>query len=120
MQHILFLMLALFLTLRRLAAGDDEQETAPEQIDPQTVKGKPEQDLVKVRNARYFVWHDGSGWHLRTASRGLAKYGGPIQLKGGSFGKLRAIGLERKAKRSDRWAVNEDRTELRFEIHTAG
>lgn len=82
--------------------------------------GKPEQDLVQVNNARYYVWHDSTGWHLRTASRAVATFSGSIKLDGGTFGKLRTIGFETKGSAADRWGVNPDRTELRFEIVTGG
>ena len=82
--------------------------------------GKPEQNLVKVNNARYYIWHDSTGWHLRTASRRVANFIGSIKLEGGSFRKLRTIGFETKGSAADCWGVNPERTELRFEIITAG
>ena len=97
-----------------------EVET-PERIANAIIRGRPEQNLVKVRNARYFVWYDGEGWHLRTASKGLVKFTGSIQLQGGgTFGRLRPVGLEKKGKNPDGWEVNTERTELRFQIVTGG
>lgn len=93
---------------------------SPVTADPGAVRGKPEQNLVKVDNARYFVWHDSKGWHLRTAARARTQFSGSIRLGGGSFGKLRPIGLEATGKNPDRWVVNAERTEIRFEIHTVG
>lgn len=101
-------------------AASQSSETPAVALDPQVVRGLPDQDLVKVNNARYFVWHDSKGWHLRTAARALTQYSGSIKVTGGTFGKLRPIGLEQKARNPDRWGVSEDRTELRFEIHTVG
>ncbi|MEW4529309.1 hypothetical protein [Maioricimonas sp. JC845] len=82
--------------------------------------GRPDQDLVKVKNARFYVWRETRGWRVRTASKGLVKFSGSIRLKGGSFGKMRQIGLERKGKYADRWGVSPARDELQFEIYTGG
>ena len=95
-------------------------DESPVTIEAGDVRGQPEQNLVKVTNAPYFVWHDSKGWHLRTAARALTQFSGSIRLEGGSFGKLRPIGLEAKGKNPDRWAVNAERTEIRYEIHTVG
>lgn len=85
-------------------------------ISPQ---GKPEQKLVKVDTARYFVWQDSEGWHLRTASRGLVKFTGSITLSSGTFGKLRTAGLEKKGKYPDQWELNGQRNKVLFEVFTS-
>jgi hypothetical protein len=117
-------LLSIVFCLPSLLADDTpatQNETeAPVTIEAGDVAGQPEQDLVKVTNARYFVWHDSKGWHLRTAAKALTQFSGSIRIKGGSFGKLRPIGLEAKARNPDRWAVDAERTEVRFEIHTVG
>ena len=113
-------LLAAVITVTQGPADDAPagQDEAPVAVAAGDIQGKPEQDLVKVKNARYFVWHDSHGWHLRSAARALTQFSGSIRIEGASFGKLRAIGLEAKGKNPDRWAVNADRTEIRFEIHT--
>lgn len=115
-------LLLVAFSLRCLLADDapSAAEVTPVTIAAGDIQGQPEQDLVKVTNARYFIWRDSKGWHLRTAARALTQFSGSIRLEGGSFGKLRPIGLEAKAKNPDRWAVNADRNEIRFEIHTVG
>jgi hypothetical protein len=82
-------------------------------------RGRPEGKDLDVP-ARYYVWTDDDGWHLRTAARRTTRFEGVIRLKQGSFEKLRAIGLESKGKFPDSWTVNKDRTEIKFDIHTAG
>jgi len=70
--------------------------------------------------ARYYVWSDREGWHLRTCSRGnvFGKFTGTIKLNGGTFNRLRQIGLERTGRRRDKWSVSEDRRTITFEIWT--
>ena len=60
-----------------------------------------EQDLVKVANARYYIWQTSDGWHVRTAAKGLTRFTGSLQLKHATFGKLRPIGLEKKGRYPD-------------------
>ncbi|OYW20182.1 MAG: hypothetical protein B7Z55_07670 [Planctomycetales bacterium 12-60-4] len=94
---------------------------APERITPAIIRGRPEQDLVNVNSARYFVWHGSDGWHLRSASKSVNKFTGSIRLQGGgTIYNLRPVGLEKKGSAADRWGINEDRTELRFEVITGG
>lgn len=110
-----------FCLVAATAAADDADEPPKaEQIAAADVQGRPKQDLVEVQNARYFVWHDSSGWHLRSAAKGFVKFNGSIKLTDGTFGRLRPIGLETKGKYADRWEVNADRSEIRFEIFTGG
>jgi hypothetical protein len=115
-------LLAAVCALPPLLADDapSASDESPVTIEAGDVQGKPEQNLVKVDNARYFVWHDSKGWHLRTAARALTQFSGSIRIEEGTIGKLRPIGLEAKGKNPDRWAVNAERTEIHFEIHTAG
>jgi hypothetical protein len=82
-------------------------------------RGRPEGKELDVP-ARYYVWTDDDGWHLRTAARRMTRFEGVIRLKQGNFEKLRAIGLESKGKFPDTWTVNKERTEIKFDIHTAG
>lgn len=87
-----------------------------EPIDP---TGRFSDDLIDD-TPRYFLWHDQSGWHVRTtSSRGtFSRYDGTIQVTGGTFAKLRPIGLERRGQNPDKWELNDDRDELTFEIAT--
>jgi hypothetical protein len=115
-------LLASLCALPPLLADDvpSAEDESPVTLEISDMSGRPEQDLVKVTNARYFVWHDSKGWHLRTAARALTQFSGSIRIEGGTFGRLRPIGLEAKARNPDRWALNAERTEIRFEIHTVG
>lgn len=84
-----------------------------DEIDP---NGKPPQELVKVKSARYFVWYDSNGWHLRTASKNYRTFDGAIKLIDGTFGKMRTVGIDKH----DKWEINADRTEMQFKLNTGG
>ncbi|QDU39108.1 hypothetical protein Mal4_34430 [Maioricimonas rarisocia] len=112
---IVLLVVVPVTVLSFVARADDSPATA--MLDPD---GRPDQDLVKVDNARYYVWREANGWHIRTAAKGFLKFKGAIKLHRGTFGKVRQIGLETRGKYADRWAINASRNELRFEIYTGG
>ncbi len=115
---------ALLCAVYQSASGQMPPDTETEDAEPKLCsvdpRGRPDQELVKVDNARYYVWHEGDLWHLRTAAKGLTSFSGSIKLTSGSLGRLRPIGLEKKARNPDKWTVNAERTEIRFEIHTVG
>ncbi len=98
-----------------VASGDTRPEACP--VDP---RGRPEQNLVKVDYARYYVWYADDLWHVRTAAKRLTRFSGSIRLTSGTFGRLRPVGLEAKARNPDKWGVNAERNEVRFDIHTVG
>jgi hypothetical protein len=74
------------------------------------------------RPARFYLWHDPQGWHLRSACKEnlLGTFTGSIELSAGEFGRLRPIGLETKGKHIDLWAVDETRRKIEFKIFTTG
>jgi hypothetical protein len=97
-------------------AAQPEAGISDEPPDP---RGRPDEEFVKVPQ-RYYVWHDAEGWHLRTAAKqNLRKFHGTITLKGGTFHKLREIGLERKGKYADISKLSADRTKIEFTIYTS-
>jgi hypothetical protein len=93
---------------------------APQEIKPPDPRGRPDEKFVNVP-VRYYVWYDSDGWHLRTASRAtqLRKFHGKIKLTGGTFNKLRAIGLEQKGKYPDSSKLDAARTTIEFTIYTS-
>jgi hypothetical protein len=83
--------------------------------------GKPKTESFTDKQARYFLWHDDEGWHIRTASNaGSVKFEGTIESSTGQFGKLRPVGLEVKGKNPDLWQVDEKRQKIEFRITTSG
>lgn len=69
--------------------------------------------------ARYFVWHDSDGWHLRvTAPRNRSiVFKGAIRLHGAKFLAVRPIGIDKK---TDAGSMSPDKTELTFQFTTSG
>lgn len=84
--------------------------------------GRPEVENLKDATARFVVWTDTEGWHVRTTSlQGKpAKFSGEVRLDEATFTKLRPVGLEPKSKNPDRWELSTDRSSIRFEIVTGG
>lgn len=110
------------------AASSFSAETPPlaknragELISPQGQSVDVQEGKLVDRTARYYVWSDAQGWHLRCAARDrtLIKFTGTLELSDGEFGKLRPIGLEAKGKVADKWVVDEARRKLEFEINTS-
>ena len=69
--------------------------------------------------ARYYVWHDRDGWHVRSCSRLINQFQGTIRISGGTIRKCRPIGLDLRGKRPDRWALSKDRREITFHTFTS-
>jgi hypothetical protein len=104
-----------------VAAESGATLTKAKNGEPLSAKGKPKTDSFTDKAARFFVWNDDDGWHLRTASHnGVAKFEGTIESSDGQFGKLRPIGLESKGKAADAWQADAARKKIEFRIHTGG
>lgn len=99
-----------------LAAADPQNAAKREsQPDPRgRMEGSPTD-----KPARYYVWHDGEGWHLRSCSRLVNQFQGTIRVSGGSIRKCRRIGLDLRGKGADRWSLSKDRRELTFHLFTS-
>jgi hypothetical protein len=69
--------------------------------------------------ARYYVWHDQDGWHLRSCSRLVNQFQGTVRVSGGTIRKCRPIGLDLRGKQADRWGLSKDRRELTFHTFTS-
>lgn len=101
----------------------DAESTLPDAVtkdgEPIDPTGRFSDDLIDD-TPRYFLWHDRSGWHVRTTSqRGtFSRYDGTIQLTGGKFARFRPIGLESRGRNPDKWELSESRDQLTFEIAT--
>jgi hypothetical protein len=72
------------------------------------------------RPARYYIWVDSQGWHLRTAApERNTKFSGTLELSDGAFGKLREVGLELKStKAPDAYRIDATRRKLEFSLTT--
>jgi len=101
------------------SAPTEEKERKPEKLDIKSF-GRPEGKELNV-SSRYYLWHDGDGWHIRSCCKDgyYATFQGEIEVKGGTFEKLRTIELEAKGKHPDAWQLSEDRTKLKFIINSS-
>src|SRR5215213_7168840 len=67
----------------------------------------------------YAVWHNASGWHLRTTTGGKKhRFHGRIHVRGGTITQAHSFHLEKQGKLQDHWRLAEKRHELVFDFHT--
>jgi hypothetical protein len=85
-----------------------------EGIDPE---GRPK-NYELADQARFYLWRDDDGWHLRTVGPAKQAHGfrGTVRLHGTKFLKLTPVGLD---KRNDSADVNAAGTELTFKFTTS-
>lgn len=87
----------------------------PVVLDP---SGRPEGSIVD-QTGRYYVWHDGQGWHLRTTSKGGRNFHGAVRVKEAKIKTFKSVGLkDKQGKNEDLWRVNDARSELTFHFKT--
>ena len=81
---------------------------------------RPEGSIVD-QTARYYVWYDASGWHLRSTAKGLRTFSGAVRVKGARIKSAVPVGLSdgKQKGKPDAWRVNEKRSELTFRFRTA-
>ena len=117
-------VLALLVVAASLAgAAPPDRKPAPsrsggEKSKPLNPRGRMD-DHPTDKPARYYLWEDAEGWHLRSCSRHVNKFEGQVRIEEGTFRKLRPIGIDPKGRGADQWAVNKERTELKFVLNTA-
>jgi hypothetical protein len=97
------------------AKGPKAKSKPAKTLDPW---GRPEGSIVD-QLARYYVWYDREGWHLRTTAKVGRSFQGVIRVKDAKIKSCVSIGLKNDGKKStDAWKVNEARTELKFAFKT--
>ena len=97
------------------AQKDSVQKKKGAALDPRgRMEGSPTD-----KPARYYVWHDPDGWHLRSCSKALNRFDGSIRVSEGTIRKYRPVGLEAKGKRPDKWGLDDGRQEIKFDIQTS-
>lgn len=112
-------------TLTARAEGD-EQPDEPASRNAVSTDGEPidphhrfSDDLTE-HPARYYVWYDDEGWHLRsTTPKNVFKFEGKITVEGGTFGRMRAVGFERRGRYADSATASPDRKTIEFTIFTS-
>lgn len=81
---------------------------------------RPEGSIVD-QTARYYVWFDKQGWHLRTTAKVGRNFHGTIKLKDAKVKSCLSVGLKndkQKKTATDSWRVNDARDELKFAFKT--
>lgn len=77
-------------------------------------------DDLTEHPARYFIWYDDEGWHLRsTTPKNVFKFEGKITVEGGTFGRMRTVGFEQRGRYADSANASPDRTTIEFTIFTS-
>ena len=81
---------------------------------------RPEGSIVD-QTARYYVWYDGDGWHLRSTAKGLRTFSGTVRVKEAKIKSCVPVGLSdgKQKGKPDAWRVNEKRSELTYRFRTA-
>jgi len=118
----LLLCIVLAMTLPCIAAAQPnakatkaKSKPAARPLDPW---GRPEGSIVD-QTARYYVWYDKQGWHVRTTAKVGRTFNGAIRVKDAKIKSCVAIGLKNDGKKStDAWKVNQARSELKFAFRT--
>ena len=106
------------LVLAALHAVASDEKSANEKQPPLDPRGRMEGSPTD-KPARYYVWHDEEGWHLRSCSRLVNQFQGTVRVSGGALRKCRPIGLDPKGRGADQWALSKERRELKFAMATA-
>lgn len=95
--------------------GSQPKRKAPAQpLDPFE---RPEGSIIG-QSARFYVWYDKGGWHVRTTAINLRRFHGTIRVKGAQIASCLSVGLRHDQKQHDTWHVNENRDELTFDFTT--
>jgi hypothetical protein len=89
----------------------------PRELDPWD---RPAGSIVD-QTARYYVWYDKQGWHVRATAKGLRTFSGTISIKQGSIKSCVPVGLKDGKQKGipDVWKVNDARSQLAFRFRTA-
>lgn len=101
------------------SAVDDVAATEETPATKETISadGRPE-NLVSDQSRRYYIWHDGQGWHLRSSSQKTNTFEGRIVINNGFISRCRPIGIDSKGVNADAWRMNRERTTLNFVMNT--
>ena len=108
-----FSSLVLFGTLFLLSI----MTPANAQINPQ---GKPG-DTGVGKTEHYEVWHDQSGWHVRTFTKEYDHhFRGSISVQGGEFEKVKGFKQEHKGATKDAFVLGPENKKITFDFSTKG
>jgi hypothetical protein len=76
---------------------------------------------IHDQTARYYIWYDKQGWHLRATAKGARNFSGTIRLKDAKIKSCVPIGLNDGKQKgfTDAFKFNDARSELKFAFRTA-
>jgi hypothetical protein len=104
-------------------SADGKAAKSKKQTEPLDPTGRPDGPLAAklgVKSARYFVWYDKQGWHLRTTASGTRRFHGTMRVTDGTIASCISVGLKGDGKKSqDAWRVDPKRVELAFDFRTS-
>jgi hypothetical protein len=82
--------------------------------------GRPEGSIVD-QTARYYVWYDATGWHIRSTAKGTRTFHGAVRVKDARIKSCVPVGLSdgKQKGQPDAWRVNDKRSELTFRFKTS-
>lgn len=94
-----------------------KSKSQPRAVDPWD---RPAGSIVD-QTARYYVWYDKQGWHLRATAKGLRTFSGTIGINQGKIKSCVPVGLKDGKQKGipDIWKVNDARSQLSFRFRTA-
>jgi hypothetical protein len=95
------------------AAKKSESTSKSGEINPWN---RPEGSIVE-KSARFYVWYDGNGWHLRSCSQRARRFHGTIKVKDATIKSCAPVGLGKEQK--DAWSVDDARSLLKFDFQTS-
>ncbi len=110
-------------------AGRDRREAAQASQKPSVKRpagrkaldpiGRPD-GQIHDQTARFYVWFDKSGWHVRTTAKQVRRFSGTIRLTDARVKSCLPIGLkERQKAAADALRVKPDRSEVQFAFRTS-
>ena len=103
-----------------VAAQNKAPKKSPKELDP--TRRPPGSLAAKqgAKSARYYIWHDQQGWHLRTTANGTRRFHGTVRVKNGTIASCVPVGLKGDGKKAqDAWRVEPKRKELTFDFKTS-
>ena len=125
-KQLLFLAAAWLLISFAISAAQQPKSKATKTARPKSAAKKldpwdrPEGSIVD-QTARYYVWYDSQGWHIRSTAKGLRTFHGTVRVKDARIKSCVPVGLKdgRQKGMPDAWRVNDKRSELTFRFRTA-
>jgi hypothetical protein len=115
-------LVALVPSLLAQAPAKKAKKKAPDKAQPVVLDPFDRPDgAIHDQTARYYLWYDKEGWHLRATAKGARHFSGTIRLKDAKIKSCVPIGLTDGKQKGfvDALKFNDARNELKFSFKTA-